>query len=141
MPGESFSGGWTLGNPLEVRTEDGTHLVLKDGVRVTDSIPLPGAPAGKTDPLESLLLQLDEGAFAAYTVRRVRGRCPVSVIARSLGGGRLEVSEGGRAVQIEIPAGRGSRAFEAPELEEGDARTVRLRCTGGSVQVEKINFA
>ena len=141
VPGESFSGGWTLGNPLEFRTEDGTHLVLKDGVRVTDSIPLPGAPAGKTDPLESLLLQLDEGAFAAYTVRRVRGRCPVSVTARSLGGGTLEVSEGGRAVQIEIPAGRGFSAFEAPELEEGDVRTVRLRCTGGSVQVEKVTFA
>lgn len=140
-PGEGFSGGWLLGNPLAYRTEDGTHLVLKDGVQVTDAIPLPGAPQAKTNPMDALLLQLDEGAFARYTVHDVKTACPVTFTARALNGGRLAVSDGVRTVELDIPAGAALAPYAALTLEPGEARAVQIRCVAGSVQLDSIMFA
>ena len=141
VPGESFSSGWTLGNPLAYRTEDGTHLVLKDGVQVTDSIPLPGAPLARTDPLDSLLLQLDEGAFACYTVRAVETDCPVTLAARSLAGGALTVSDGAQTAEVEIPAGTALQTYPALTMKPAEARTVKITAARGSVQLEAVTFA
>lgn len=140
LPGKSFSSGWWLGNPLGFRTEDGTHLVLKDNVKLTDNIPLPGAPVEKTNPLEALALQLDPGAFVCYTVRDISNCSPVAISARSLKGGVLSVMDGEHTVVINVPAGAEFRSFEGPTLASGETRTVEIRGMEGSIQLDSITF-
>ena len=137
---EGFSGGWELGNAMGYRAEDGTHLVMKDGAKVPDNFAIGGPPPVR-DPLGSLLLQLDEGAFASYTVRAVKSECAVTLCARSLGGARLLAEEDGRSVELEIPAGTDFTEYPLPTLMPTDARTVRLTSVRGSVQLESISFS
>ena len=136
---EGFSGGWTLGNAFGYRAEDGTHLVLRDGVRVPDGFAIGGPPPAR-DPLGSLLLQLDEGAFASYTVRAVTSPCAATARLRSTGGATLRADDGDQAAEIEIPAGADFADYALPVLRPGDARTVRLCAVRGCVQVESVNF-
>ena len=137
---EGFSGGWTLGNAMAYRAEDGTRLVMKDGVNVPDGFAI-GAPPPARDPLGSLLLQLDEGAYVSYTVRMVKTDCPVSLTARSCEGARLRVREGESTVELEIPAGASFNVYPLMTLAPADARTVRLEAVKGSAQLESIMFA
>ena len=140
-PEESFGGRrWTLGNPLGFRTEDGTHLVLRDGAQVGDKIALPGGPPARPDPLGALLLQLDEGAFACYTVRAVESPCPVTIRVRAQQGATLRVSEGEKSVELEIPAGAQMADLPALKLEPAEARTVRIEALRGSAQLESVSF-
>ena len=137
---EGFSRGWTLGNAMGYRAEDGTHLVMKDGARVPDGFAIGGPPPAR-DPLGSMLLQLDEGAFASYTVRMVERECAVTLRARSLGGARLLAVEGGRTAEVKIPAGPGFADYPLLILGPADARTVCLKSAAGSVQLERISFS
>ena len=137
---DMFSGGWKLGNAFGYRTEDGTHLVLKDGAEVPDSIALDGPPPVR-DPLGSLLVQLDEGAYVSYTVRDVRTECAATVVARSAEGAVVHVSDVSRTKQIDIPAGSDFARYPLLALEPGDARTIRLTCMRGQAQVEAIEFS
>ena len=141
VPGRDFSGSWHLGNPLAYRTEDGTRLVLKDGVQVSDAIPLPGAPMKKTDPMDALLLQLDEGAFVRYTVHDVRSACPVTLTARSIGGAVLSVTDGDEAAEIDLPAGTEIRPYAALTLKPGEERTITVTAVKGSAQLDTVTFA
>ena len=137
---EGFSGGWTLGNAMGYRAEDGAHLVMKDGAKVPDGFAIGGPPPAR-DPLGSLLLQLGEGAFASYTVRMVKQMCAVTLRARSLEGGKLLATEGKRAVEVEVPAGSTFVDYPLPTLEPADARTVCIKSVQGSVQLESISFS
>ena len=136
---EGFSGGWRWGNAMGYRAEDGTRLVLKDGARVPDAFAI-GGPPPERDPLGSLLLQLDEGAYASYTVRAVETPCAAAVSARSLEGGALLVTAGERTLEIEIPKGDAFASYPLPVLEPGEARQVRLTALRGSVQLESVAF-
>ena len=100
-----------------------------------------GAPPPARDPLGSLLLQLDEGAYVSYTVRMVKTDCPVSLTARSCEGARLRVREGESTVELEIPAGASFNVYPLMTLAPADARTVRLEAVKGSAQLESIMFA
>ena len=136
---EGFSGGWSLGNAMGYRAEDGTHLLMKDDAKVPDSFAIGGPPPTR-DPLGSLLLQLDEDAFVSYTVRMVNRRCAVTLRARSQGGARLLALEGGRSVELEIPEGSDFADYPLLNLEPSDARTVYLKSVQGCVQLESIAF-
>lgn len=135
-----FSSGWRLGNPLKFRTEDGTKLVLKDGMQVEDRMGLPGSAPSKPDPLGMLLLELSTGKFACYTVREIKSDCQVTLMARSASGAVLSVSENGRESLIEIPAGSDMHTYPACTLKPADACTVKLCCVEGTVQLESIEF-
>ena len=137
---DGFSGGWTLGNAMAYRAEDGTRLVMKDGVNVPDGFAIGGPPPAR-DPLASLLLQLDEGAFVSYTVRMVKTDCPVTLMARSIEGATLRVREGESIAELEIPAGASFRAYPLMTLRPADARTIRLEAAKGSTQLESVTFA
>lgn len=141
VPGEDFSGGWMLGNPLAYRTEDGTHLVLKDGVMVTDTIPLPGAPVQKTDPMDALLLQLDEGGYVRYTVYKVKTNCQVTVYARSHNDAIMSVTDGIQTIDIHISGGSVIRPFDTVTLLPGDTRFVKITSVHGEVQLESVVFS
>ena len=134
-----FSGGWTLGNAMGYRAEDGTHLLMKDGAQVPDGFAIGGPPPRK-DPLNSLLLQLDERAYASYTVRFVKTPCAPVVSARSLDGGELLVSNGAWAERIEIPAGSGFAEYALPNLDEGEQSMLRFTAARGCVQLEAVCF-
>ena len=134
-----FSGGWALGNPMGYRAEDGTRLVMKDGARVPDGISFGGPPPRK-DPLGSLLLRLDEGEYASYTVRFVKTPCAPVVSARSPEGATLLASNGVWEETIELPAGAAFVKATLPALEPGDEGTVRLTALRGCAQVEEISF-
>ena len=136
---EGFSGEWKLGNAMAYRAEDGVRLVMKDGVNVPDSFAI-GGPPPKRDPLVSLLLQLDEGAYASYTVRFVNVPCTPIVSARSLGGAELLASNGVWEERIEIPAGTEFVKHALPVLEPGEECTIKLTSADGCVQVESICF-
>ena len=136
---EGFSGGWMLGNAMAYRAEDGTRLVLKDGAQVPDGFAI-GGPPPQRDPLGSLLLQLDEGACARYTVRKVETRCAATVSARSVEGGTLLATEGERTREIEIRRGNAFLSYELPVLEPGEERQVKLTALRGSVQIESVCF-
>ena len=137
---EGCSGGWTLGNAMGYRAEDGTRLVMKDGEKVPDSFAIDGPPPAR-DPLGSLLLQLDEGAFVSYTVRMVKRECAVTLRARSMDGARLLIDEGARSREVEISAGADFANYPLPDLAPADARTIRLTAARGSVQLESISFS
>ena len=134
-----FSGGWTLGNAMGYRAEDGTHLVMKDGAKVPDGFAI-GGPPPRRDPLGSLLLQLDEGAYASYTVRLVKSPCPVTVTLRAPDGARLRAFDGESSREFEISAGEDFRDVSLLTFAPGDARTLRLEALRGSVQVERVTF-
>lgn len=134
-----FSGGWNLGNALAYRTEDGTRLVLRDGVRVPDAFAI-GGPPPQRDPLGSLLLELDEGAYAGYTVRLVKAACGVTLSARSAEGARLAASDGEKRVEIDIPAGNDFADYPLMTLAPADARTVRIEAVSGCAQLERVAF-
>ena len=136
---ESFSAGWYLGNPFGYRTEDHTHLVMKDGVHVPNAFSIGGPPPAK-DPLASLLLQLDEGEFVSYTVRMVKTDCRVVLTARAFAGAELEILGDGLEKRIAVPAGTELADYEAVVLSPCDAYTVRVKAVKGSVQLEKILF-
>ena len=63
-------------------------------MKIADKLGLPGANAAPTNPLETLLLELEAGAFASYTVHDVKTACPVKLTARSLTGGSLRLTDG-----------------------------------------------
>ena len=134
-----FSGGWTLGNAMAYRAEDGTRLIMKDGAQVPDGFAI-GGPPPKRDPLGSLLLHLDEGAYASYTVRFVRTPCAPVVSVRSPGGAEMLVSNGSWEERFDIPAGADFVKRTLPALEPGEESTVRITAARGSVQLEAICF-
>ena len=131
--------GWLLGNPMGYRAEDGTHLVLRDGVKVPDGFAI-GGPPPLRDPLGTLLLQLDAGKSAGYTVRFVTAPGPVRLSARSDGGARLAVRVGDAGVELELPADNAFALYDLPALEPGDERTVRVTALTGSAQLEYVEF-
>ena len=139
--GLSFSSNWHFGNPLAFRTEDHTRLVLKDGVQVQEKIPLPGARMTPPDPLGQLYLQLDEGAFACYTVRSVTSPCAVTIAVRAKEGAKLAVTEGENAVEIDVPAGDEVKTYAALTLDPAEARTVKIESLSGAAQLESVAFA
>lgn len=136
---EGFTVGWKLGNPMGYRAEDGTRLVMKDGVNVPDALAIGGPPPVR-DPLGSLLLQLDEGASVCYTVRKITTDCPVTLRARSLGGAVISASGGKTVIRLDIPAGKNFSDAALMTLEPGDAATVKLTAVKGCAQLEQISF-
>ena len=136
---EGFSGGWPWGNAMGYRAEDGTRLVMKDGVGVPDGFAI-GGPPPERDPLGSLLLQLDEGARASYTIHTVDTPCAVTVSARSPGGGTLLASDGASETEIDVPAGNSFADYALPALEPGAERRIALTAVRGSVQIEALRF-
>ena len=136
---EGFSGGWTLGNAMGYRAEDGTHLVMKDGAQVPDGFAI-GGPPPQRDPLGTLLLQLDEGKSARYTVRFVTSPAAPVLSARSLGGARLMAACGEWEKQIDIPGGADFTDYTLPAMVPGDEASVRLTAVKGAVQIGEIRF-
>lgn len=79
--GVSFSGGYLLGNPLNFRPGDRTHLVMADGVDLPSSLNF--GPFSRSNPLKELWLQLDPGAFACYSIRDIRNKVTVRICAKA----------------------------------------------------------
>lgn len=141
--GTTFFSTWQYGNPFCFRTEDGMHLVLKEG-----SLPPRNGNAFasqkkgfQTDkPLQHLHLQLDEGDFACYTVYEVEESCHVYVRLKAADKQAVLRAEAGQSErEISIPSGE-YRAVPLFCLEKADNHTVRLSAKLGSLILSDVIF-
>lgn len=136
---ESFRGSWRFGNAFGFRAEDGMRLVVKDGAAVPDAFSPDGPPPAR-DPLGSLLLQLEKGNYASYTVRFIGRLCPVILRVRSREGAVLRAEAGEKVREITIPAGNEWTETEACVFEPAEERTLRLEAAEGTAQIEYVRF-
>lgn len=133
--GVSFSGGCTIGNPLNFRLSHRTKLVLADGVEVP-SMNYSRFPL--ENPLKDLWLLLEEGDFACYSIRCIKKECNVSVKLKAEQSSILKVSS--KDQKREISVTEGQNELEVLRLLPAGEDTVRLFLKAGKVKIISVSF-
>lgn len=148
--GETFAGDWGLGNLLNYRLADRTKLVWdtrypepllwNDPQSDAQLDPVPD----NRNPMTRLLLEMKEGEFAVYTIRKAPEGTFLVLDAKSPQGSKVEVLLNGTSLgSIEIqpsekeitPCGH---TIAIPACQMGK---LKLQVTQGVAQLHKLHFA
>lgn len=137
----AFAGGWEYGNPYDFRTEDATHLLLRDGVLPPRrDMPFSRPMNFRWDPLDDLLLELDTGAYASYSLLDAQEPCRVRVTVRARERSILHISCGGMEKLVPLEPGAGFVPVEAFTLPAAEEHRVRVEAVEGRIQLESVEF-
>ena len=90
--------------------------------------------------LQGLGLVLQEGEFAQYTVRDVKGSCPVSLKLCGRKKGRLKVSCGQGEKLLPFEGEESLREILALDIPEGKEHALRVECLEGEIYLEEVSF-
>ncbi len=138
--GKSYSGLYPYAAYCGYRAEANMHLVLDDGKRPYETefkgIALEKVP--KYGDYSRLVLQLDAGEFACYTIRGVKDTAAVSLCLRAGEDAVLNVSCGPLETVIDIKGN--SDLQQIPALRIGGG-TVKIECVNGSVRLYSLTFS
>ena len=146
--GETFVGNWGLGNLLDYRLADHTKLVwdtrYPEPLLWLDGMNERLDPVrGNRNPMERLLLELQTGEFAVYTIRKAPEGTYLVIDAKSPEGAQVEVILNGRTLGVvdiqpsdkEItPCGT---TVTIPACELGK---IKLLVKKGTAQLHKLHF-
>ena len=135
-----FSGRWPYALYCGYRREDRMHLIEEPGYVPMDGFIRTPGPLKYCD-WPHILLQLDEGDEASYSVREASAPVPVTLVYRCAAGAALRVSEGEQVLfEGELPPAEELTSFSLGSLSAGDRSTVTVRCTAGAVTLKEIRF-
>lgn len=138
--GITFSGGWKYGNPLNYRVSDRTKLVVKPGVEIPAT--LGSAPRMRpVSPLDALALELSDGGFANYTIRKVSTPCKMSFEAIVCEDAEVRLSCGADSTVIKLSNTNGrAEMFDGLLLKPSDEQTTKLTVLSGCILVCSLYF-
>lgn len=140
--GTQYMGNWDHGNVLDFRLTDRTKLVVAPG----EEEPRPGFDMYEDeniqrplDPLKTLMLELDEGEFAVYTVREVTEEFMLSVQVMSKGGAVFRVSCGEASAEFKVHTDE-LTWIETIGIKPGDERKIRITVVEGNAQFRMLHI-
>ncbi len=136
-----FSRTWFEGNAWAYRTDDQTHLVLKDGLTPETAIAskIPGFRPSRRGPLSELLLELKEGEHTTYRIRDVASPCPVTLKAQAMEDAIVKVRCGDIVKTFDWV----KACFVEKELltlPAGEVYDIRIEVEKGVLQIESVAF-
>ncbi len=145
--GKSFSGNWEFGNPYNYRTEDHTKLVLRPGFYGPDIGPAQMMAASQgagrpipPDPAAALLVELNPGDFACYTIREVKTGCKLSIELFSPKDATLLVSCGETEEEIALSGKEEAQTIDALTLPEGEELVIKIASKAGILRLSALTF-
>lgn len=147
--GETFVGNWGLGNLLDYRLEDHTKMIWDK--RYTEPVlwldgmnerldPVPD----NRNPLTRLLLEMKEGEFAVYTVRKSKPGTYLSLEARSPEGAIVEVllnESSLGTIHIESSEKEVNVCGDTVEIPVCEMGKIKILVKSGVAQLYKLHFA
>lgn len=137
----TFSSGWEYGNPYDFRTEDGTRLLLRDGTPPPRrDMPFSRPMHFRWNPLDDLLLELDMGGYASYSLLDVREPCRVRVMVRARERSILHISCGDMEKLVPLERSTEFVPVEAFTLPPAEEHRVRVEAVEGRIQLESVEF-
>ena len=147
--GVTFTGNWGYGNLLNYRNEDHTKMVWDrrysepvlwlDGMNEQlDPVPM------NRNPMTRLLLELSEGEFAVYFVRKAPQGAALTIDALSKDGAEVAVLIDEREIgTIAVPAAEGYEPAACKldtAIPAGCEFQVKLCVKRGTTQIHKLHF-
>ena len=141
--GKSFRGTWPYCVFCGYRREDRMHFVYEPGFVPYESPNFAFAGGGrppKYGDWPHLMLALDEGDFACYSIREIREDAALSIKCCSAQGGRLEVTIRDKKAILEIPAGSEMLNIPAGMIPAGEDTAIRLSSLSGTILLKDILF-
>lgn len=119
------------------------HMVLDDGKRPyeTDFKQIAFEKVPKYGDYNRLVLQLDEGEFACYSIRSVKGSTKVQLILKAASDAVLAFSTDTQKTELSFEKSENYERYDVMELTcTGDA-VLKITCTKGTVRLKSVIFA
>ena len=135
-----FEGSWPYALYCGYRRESRAHFLTEPGYMPADGFFRTPGPLKYCD-WPHILLRLDAGNKASYTLREAEAAVPVTLLCRAAGEGILRVTEGER-VLFEGPAPNTEAVSSLPvgTLHPSARAVLTLECVKGAVIVKEIQF-
>jgi hypothetical protein len=92
------------------------------------------------DPLENLWLELAADEFVHYTIREVKGNCPVTLVMRAKQDSEFTVSCGDAVERFALIASSDTASVHVLTLPEGDEFTIKVAVSAGILQIAEVHF-
>ena len=92
------------------------------------------------DPAASLLLELNRGDFACYTIREVKAGCKLSIELFSPEDATLLVSCGETEKEIALSGKEEAQTVDALTLPEGEELVVKIASKAGILRLSSLTF-
>lgn len=141
--GKSYSGTYPYASFSGYRAEAGMHMVLDDGKRPYETsfkaISFEKVP--KYGDYNRLILQLDSGEFAYYTVRNVQVQVSVSLTLKAVCESKIRISFGSVEKIVRIQPSEQYETLHLAVLSGFGTLNVRIECTDGSVRLKTVAFS
>lgn len=141
--GKSYSGTYPYASYCGYRLESGMHMVLDDQKRPyeTDFRQIAFEKVPKYGDYNRLVLQLDGGEFACYTVRNVQEHVAVSLILRAECESEIRLVCGGLEKTVRIQPAEQYETYSLADIAGSGSLTVKIECTDGSVRLKTVVFS
>lgn len=135
-----FSGKWPYSLYCGYRREDRMHLATEPGYMPMDGFIRTPGPQKYCD-WPHILLILDEGDCASYSVREAEAPVPVRLLARADGDNEICVTCGEDVLfRGSVPVGSDLSEVPVGSLPAGERSTVTVTCVRGKVTLKEVRF-
>jgi hypothetical protein len=145
LPGreKSYSGTYPYAAYCGYRLEAGMHMVLDDAKRPyeTDFRQIAFEKVPKYGDYNRLVLQLEEGEFACYTIRSVKEKTDVSLCLRALTDGEIAVQCGQEEKKTVLSASDEYITIAVCEIGACESAAVKITCTKGTLNLKTVIFS
>lgn len=139
--GVAFKGKWYYGNAYDFRSGDHMKMVVKPGGKLTAPIQIYRyIKSHMPDPLENLWLELAKDEFVHYTIREVKGICPVYLNVRCTEDTIFTVSCGQIEKRFSIKESDDIQRIKVFILPEGDEYAIKVTVEMGTMQIAEVCF-
>ena len=135
-----YSGSWKYALYCGYRREASMHLIYEPGYIPMDEFIRTSGPQKYCD-WPHILLQLDAGDKASYSVREAEEAVPVIVVCRADADNKIRVTEGDKVLfEGSVPVAEEMTELAVGELSAADRSTLTIECLEGSAVFKEIRF-